>query len=139
MVERWVLRPGMGLDPGSEQWNWIPFRDFARSLTGPTWAVQIAAANLVGNALLLLPFGICLGLRFPSARVGSLVLVVAALSIGVEVGQALTATGRLSDVTDVLMNTAGGLAGIGTARTFRRRPASGDVEPRSLLGQPPHR
>jgi glycopeptide antibiotics resistance protein len=134
-----ALRPGMGLDPGSEQWNWVPFRDLARSLSGPAWAVQIAAANLVGNALLFLPFGVCLGIRFGRASAWSLVLVVAALSIGVEIGQALTATGRLSDVTDVLMNTAGGLAGIATARIIGRRRAVREVDAASLRAQPPHR
>jgi hypothetical protein len=120
-----ALRPGYGFEPGSEQWNFVPFRDVARSLSGPTWAVQIAVANLAGNALLFLPFGVFLTLRFPNAHVLSLVLVVSALSIGVEVSQAATATGRSSDVTDVVMNTAGGLAGIAAARMFiRRRPSA---------------
>jgi len=114
------LRPGLGLDPGSEQWNWVPFRDLVRSFDGPGWGVQLAAANLAGNALLFLPLGLCLGLRFPRTRAWLLLIVVAAVSIGVEIGQALTATGRLSDVTDILMNMTGGLIGVAVAGNVTR-------------------
>jgi glycopeptide antibiotics resistance protein len=46
-----------------------------------------------------------------------------AMSVGVELWQAATATGRSSDVTDIVVNTAGGLVGFALGRAVARPPA----------------
>jgi len=110
------LRPGWGETGEWVQWNFVPFRDLAVSLDQPSWAQQIAITNLIGNILLFLPWGFMLTLRFPRTGWAMVLVSTAALSLAVEIGQAITATGRLSDVTDVLMNTVGGAVGFAIGR-----------------------
>jgi hypothetical protein len=113
------LRPGMGTGPGWEQWNLIPFRDLLRSFDGPGWGIQLALANIVGNFVLYIPFGISMRLRFSRLNVWHAAIVAAAVSLTVEVGQAIEASGRSSDVTDVIMNAAGGTIGFALANIVR--------------------
>lgn len=71
------------------------------------------------NVLLFLPFGIYLGLladRWPWWRAAG---VVAGTSLLFEVAQYVLAIG-VADVTDVIVNTAGGLAGFGVLVWARR-------------------
>jgi hypothetical protein len=49
------LRPGLGETPEWQQWNFIPFQDVMRSLSEPDWVIEIAVANLLGNALIYVP------------------------------------------------------------------------------------
>lgn len=119
------LRLGRGLPGGFEQWNLVPFRDLARSLDGRPWGLQPAVAGLLANLALFVPFGMAFALRFRNRSWRTLLVLTAAISIGVELWQAVTATGRSSDVTDVVMNTVGGLTGFAMARTLfggARRP-----------------
>jgi glycopeptide antibiotics resistance protein len=122
------LRPGFGETPDWGQWNLVPFVDLLRSLRQADWVREIAIANLVGNVLFFVPWGIAAGLRFPTMRWWLLIAATAALSLAVEIGQAVEASGRISDVTDVLMNTLGGAIGFGLVRLAqllqRRRVAA---------------
>jgi glycopeptide antibiotics resistance protein len=113
------LRPGFGETPDWGQWNLVPFVDLLRSLRQADWVREIAIANLVGNVLFFVPWGIAAGLRFPTMRWRLLIALTAAISLAVEIGQAIEASGRISDVTDVLMNTLGGAIGFGLVRLAR--------------------
>ena len=96
----------------------VPFEDLLRSLGRdmPSYALDLAIANLVANIVLFVPFGVALGLRSPGTPRTRLVLVCAALSVGVEAVQLVWSIGRSADVTDVLMNTLGGFLGLVLAR-----------------------
>jgi len=75
--------------------------------------------ELLLNLVLFLPFGVYLGLLAPSWpwwRVGGTLAGASAL---LEVAQYVLAVGS-SDVTDVVVNTAGGLAGLGVVTLARR-------------------
>ncbi|ACZ30453.1 VanZ family protein [Xylanimonas cellulosilytica DSM 15894] len=72
------------------------------------------------NLLLFVPFGLYLGLLAPAWRWWRHVGVIAGASLGLETVQLVLAVGS-SDVTDVVVNTAGGLAGLVLLARVRRR------------------
>ncbi len=76
--------------------------------------------EIVANFVLFVPFGIYLGLLAPMWPWQKAVCAVAGASLILEVAQYVLAVGS-SDVTDVVVNTAGGLIGIGLLNLARRR------------------
>jgi glycopeptide antibiotics resistance protein len=79
-----------------------------------------APFDLVANIVLFVPFGFYLGLLVPSWRWGKVAGVLVGASVFLEVAQYALAVGR-SDITDVVVNTAGGLAGLGLLALAHRR------------------
>lgn len=71
------------------------------------------------NVVIFAPFGVYLGILAPSLRVAASAALFAATSVVLEVAQFVFALGS-SDVTDVIVNTAGGLAGLGLVALARR-------------------
>jgi hypothetical protein len=114
-----ALRPGDGLPAGFQQWNLIPFHDLARALDGRPWGVAPAEAEIVANVAAFVPWGLCFALRFGGTRWWRFALLTLAMSTGIEVWQAFNATGRSSDVTDIITNTAGGVLGFAIGRGCR--------------------
>lgn len=120
------LRPGMGEGPEWHQWTLVPFQDLLRAIDGSDLALRLAIANLLGNVLAYCPVGLALALRLPGLGLRRALLTVALLSLFVEVGQAVEATGRTSDITDVLANSFGGSIGwFAGARIMRLMAGSG--------------
>lgn len=78
-----------------------------------------APFEVVANLVLFVPFGLYLGLIAASWPWWKVTGVAAVASFALEVAQYLLAVGS-SDVTDVVANTAGGLAGIGVLALARR-------------------
>jgi glycopeptide antibiotics resistance protein len=78
-----------------------------------------APLEVVANVLLFVPFGLYLGLLAPSWRTWKLAGVFAAASLALEITQHVLSTGSF-DITDVIVNTAGGLAGLGLLAVARR-------------------
>jgi glycopeptide antibiotics resistance protein len=76
--------------------------------------------EVVANVLLFVPFGVYLGLLAPAWSWWKAAAALAASSLGLEVAQYVLAVGS-SDVTDVIANTAGGLAGVVLLIAARRR------------------
>jgi glycopeptide antibiotics resistance protein len=79
-----------------------------------------APQEVIANVLLFVPFGIYLGLlapRWPWWAVGA---VVFGTSLVFEVTQPLISTGGF-DTSDLIANTAGGIAGTGLLVLLRRR------------------
>jgi len=72
------------------------------------------------NVVLFIPFGLYLGLIAPSWSWRRAVWVLAGASLVLETVQYLLAIG-VSDTTDVIVNTAGGLAGLWLLSRTRRR------------------
>jgi glycopeptide antibiotics resistance protein len=72
------------------------------------------------NALLFVPFGMFLGLLAPRWRWWTSTALFAAASLVLETTQHLISTGSF-DTTDIITNTAGGMAGLGLLWLIRRR------------------
>lgn len=77
-------------------------------------------SEVVANVLLFLPFGLYLGLLAPTWPPWKTAGTVAGASLTLEVAQYVLAVGS-SDVTDLVTNTTGGLAGLGLLVLARRR------------------
>ncbi|MFK4837716.1 VanZ family protein [Microbacterium sp. ZW T2_14] len=75
-------------------------------------------AEVVINFLLFIPFGLYLGLLAPSWRWWRIAVVLAGASLALEVTQFVLAIGS-TDVTDVVVNTAGGLTGLAIVAAMR--------------------
>lgn len=91
----------------------VPF--VAADGAGSSRPLEVAA-----NVILFVPFGVYLGLLGPKWSWWKAAAVLAASSLGLEVAQYVLAVGS-SDMTDVIANTAGGLAGVGLLAGVRRR------------------
>lgn len=68
--------------------------------------------EVVTNLVLFVPFGVYLGLLAPTWRWWKHMGVIAGASLGLETTQYVLAVGS-ADITDLVVNTAGGVAGIG--------------------------
>ncbi|QAY70802.1 VanZ family protein [Xylanimonas protaetiae] len=79
--------------------------------------------EVVTNLVLFVPFGIYLGVLAPAWRWWKAAGVVAGASLGLEVAQYVLGVGS-ADVTDLVVNAAGGLAGLGLLALVRRRLGS---------------
>jgi glycopeptide antibiotics resistance protein len=79
-----------------------------------------APSEVLANILLFVPFGLYLGVLAPSWSWWRAGAVMAGTSILYEIVQFLLAVGS-SDITDVITNTAGGLAGFALLVLLRRR------------------
>jgi glycopeptide antibiotics resistance protein len=128
--------------PGSERSvNLAPFATIAELAFGGSPSVRrFAFANLTGNLLLLAPLGGYLMVLSKRRSVARAMLVVASVSVAVELAQGLLALGT-SDVDDVILNCSGGLLGtLATAFVLRRARARDGartvVAVLSLLGIP---
>ena len=95
----------------------IPFQDLRDALDGVR-NLRLAIAELIGNVLIFIPFGMAMRWRFPSVGVIQAVGITLCFSIGIELLQALTGNGRWPETTDVIMNTTGGLIGAALVRLF---------------------
>lgn len=90
----------------------VPF--VSDGVNGPS-----ALSEVVANLLLFMPFGVYLGVLAPSWSWPRAAGVFAATSVALEGAQYVLRLGS-TDVTDVIMNTAGGLVGLGLFATLRR-------------------
>jgi glycopeptide antibiotics resistance protein len=93
----------------------IKFVPFASS----AGAGASAPSEVVGNVVLFVPFGLYVGLLAPSWPWWKAVGAAAGASLFLELAQYVLAVGR-SDITDVIVNTAGGAVGIGLLALARR-------------------
>lgn len=90
----------------------VPFVATSSAGASATWEV-------VANVVVFVPFGVYLGLLAPSWPWWKAASAAAGASAALEIAQFVLATGK-TDVTDILMNTAGGLIGFGLAMVMRR-------------------
>ena len=76
--------------------------------------------EVLANILLFVPFGLYLGLLAPTWRWWKPTAAFVVASLVLEATQHLLSTGSF-DTTDIIVNTAGGLAGLGLFAMARRR------------------
>jgi glycopeptide antibiotics resistance protein len=79
-----------------------------------------APLEVLANVLLFVPFGLYLGLLAPSWSWWNGAAVFAGASLILETTQHVLSTGSF-DITDVIVNTIGGVAGLGLLAALRRR------------------
>jgi glycopeptide antibiotics resistance protein len=79
-----------------------------------------SSGEMVGNVLVFVPFGLLLGVNFERLDLRRKLLVVFAFSLAAEVIQYIVAIG-VSDITDVITNTLGGLLGLMAYDLARRQ------------------
>jgi glycopeptide antibiotics resistance protein len=75
--------------------------------------------EMFANFVAFIPFGVMLGVVFKKAGFLRKLAVVFAFSLGVEIVQYILAIG-ITDITDLITNTLGGLAGITAYAVLRR-------------------
>ena len=88
-----------------------PFKDLLIAIPEGWSAIHLALADLLGNVALFVPLGAAIALRWPGLREARVVLVAVALSAAIELVQGITATGRMAQLTDVLMDALGAWLG----------------------------
>jgi glycopeptide antibiotics resistance protein len=88
------------LNHQSRSLNAVPFADFSRSLRGA-----------IDNLIIFIPLGMLLSVNFKQASFWHKLAIVFTLSFAVEMLQFVFAIG-VTDTTDVIANTLGGLAGL---------------------------
>lgn len=93
--------------------KWVPFVATAE-------ADASAPLEVLANVLLFIPFGFYVGILARSWRWWTVALVLVAASLTLELTQHLLSIGSF-DVTDLITNTAGGLAGFGIAALLRHQ------------------
>lgn len=95
--------------------NLVPFKELRHAVG------DFGISQLLGNALMFVPFGFLAPLRWPRIDTAIGILVTAtAFSVAIEVLQFVLPTGRQSSVTDVVMNAMGALAGYALMVAIRR-------------------
>jgi glycopeptide antibiotics resistance protein len=107
----------------------VPWIGEAWSLPRPIKLVPFLASGdagasnpveVIANILFFVPFGLYLGLLAPSWRWWMATAVFVGASLVLEITQHLISVGSF-DISDVISNTAGGLAGLGLLALARRR------------------
>lgn len=96
---------------GWEKANTVPFRTINMYYKGYQHQNEHATYNLLGNLLGFIPFGFLLPVAIPwFRRLVPMLLAIAVVSLGFETTQLVTGLG-IFDVDDLLLNSAGALAG----------------------------
>lgn len=93
--------------------GWVPYRSLNLIPFGASLIVNgaVDVQEILYNGLVFLPFGLYLGMLQPCRSWWKNLLVMAGVSLAYETLQYLLAIGA-SDITDLLMNTAGGAVGL---------------------------
>ena len=116
----------------------IPFLDVYDRIAGGFGTLSSETPDIVLNVLLFMPFGVWAALRLGRSWMTAAVVGGAILSVGIEVSQALEATGRAASTTDVVTNTIGTALGflVGLrVRPCRRAPGSLTPDPATPVCQ----
>jgi glycopeptide antibiotics resistance protein len=102
----------------------IPFLDVIQRVVSGVNAPSSEASDLVLNVLLFMPFGAWAAVRLGRTWMAAAIAGGAVLSIGIELSQAIEATGRSASTTDVVTNTAGAALGFLVELRIRDKSAA---------------
>jgi len=100
--------------------GFVPFLDVYDRIASGFGTLSSEAPDIVLNVLLFMPFGVWAALRLGRSWMTAAVVGGAILSVGIEVSQALEATGRAASTTDVVTNTVGTALGFLVGLGIRR-------------------
>jgi glycopeptide antibiotics resistance protein len=101
--------------------GFIPFLDAFDRIVNGSSSPSSEVTDFVLNVLLFMPFGVWAAVRLGPRWMTAAIVGGALLSTGIEVSQALEATGRAASTTDVVTNTAGMALGFLLGIRIRRR------------------
>ncbi|CAN5640489.1 hypothetical protein BH23CHL7_BH23CHL7_00840 [soil metagenome] len=118
-----TLDPFQGMI-GESRFDLVPFNVLLNSIRLGEFWVRIALFDLLGNVALYAPLGFLVALRFGRLPVTAWILLAVALPTAIEVLQA-TVLARSGDITDIIANATGAIAGFIVGRLLHRAP-SGD-------------
>jgi glycopeptide antibiotics resistance protein len=76
--------------------------------------------EMIANLVAFIPFGVMLGVNFKQAAFRYKIVAIFAFSLAVEITQYALAIG-VADITDVIMNTLGGVLGLGAYAASTKR------------------
>lgn len=82
-----------------------------------------ATSEVMGNVLVFVPFGVYLGLLSPPRTWWRALCAIAATSITLEIAQFVLGVG-VTDISDVIANTGGGIIGLALVAVFGRGRAA---------------
>jgi glycopeptide antibiotics resistance protein len=116
-----TLNPSPGMI-GENWFDLVPFHVLFNSIRLGEFWVRIALFDLLGNVLLYAPLGLLVALRFQRLPVRAWILLAVALPTAIEVIQA-TVLARSGDITDIIANATGGIAGFILGRLLQRAPS----------------
>lgn len=105
-----VTLPSTAPGDGLGSWTWMPFEDLIRAWP-IDWARRVILDQMAANVVLFVPFGLAFTFRSWRVPLWRVAMVSAAFSVGIELTQGVAGNGRSADITDVLMNTLGGICG----------------------------
>ena len=103
--------------------NLLPLATYSRS----------NPAEMIFNVLVFVPLGLLLAVNLKRASFWQKLAVICLVSIAVEVVQYVLAVG-VADVTDVIMNTAGGAIGLGLYAVNRRQTDEAELDRFVVMG-----
>ena len=105
--------------------GFIPFLDsIQRVVNGERWPSS-EIADIVLNVVVFMPFGVAAALRWGRRWMTRVIVGAAALSLAIEVSQAVEAADRFASTTDIVTNTTGAALGFLIGLRMRGLAASG--------------
>lgn len=116
-----TLNPFQGMI-GENRFDLVPFHVLFNSIRLGEFWVRIALFDLLGNVALYAPLGFLVALRFQRLPVAAWLLMAVALPTTIEITQA-TVLARSGDITDIIANATGAIAGFILARLLQRAPS----------------
>jgi glycopeptide antibiotics resistance protein len=104
---------------GESRFDLVPFHVLFNSIRLGDFWVRIALFDLLGNVALYAPLGFVVALRFGRLPGAAWLLMAVALPTAIEVAQA-TVLARSGDITDIIANATGAIAGFILGRLLQR-------------------
>lgn len=87
-------------------------------------SLGLHAAEFAANIALFVPLGLLVALLLPRRRWWVALVALVALSLGIEIVQAVALSFRQPSPRDVLANSVGAAIGVGASLLFRRQPVA---------------
>lgn len=80
--------------------------------------IELHFSEVINNILIFIPAGVYLCLLFKEMSLWKRAILILAVSLALECAQYILAVGRF-DITDIIMNTVGGVVGVGICSIIR--------------------
>jgi glycopeptide antibiotics resistance protein len=114
----------------------IPFVDAIQRVVNGERYLSSELTDIVLNVIVFMPLGLGAALRWGRRWMVLSIVAAAALSFGIELTQAIEATGRFASATDVVTNTTGAALGFLLGVRWRGRGGARAAGRRAFEGLP---
>lgn len=119
LIGIFALTLGAFATGGQGEVNLVPFQSLVDAMSLGEFWIGIALVDLGANFILYVPLGLFVAPRFPALSIWAWMLLVWTLSASIEIVQGAVLN-RSADITDVVMNSLGGIVGFALARIIQR-------------------